>query len=39
MRIARTFKSSLFDTKHPIADPDVRLYVLLSIFSAFQLFA
>ena len=27
------------DAEHPIADSDVRLYVLLPVFSAFQLFA
>ena len=27
------------DPQHPIADSDVRLYVLLPVFSAFQLFA
>ena len=31
--------SLLFDAEHPIADSDVRLYVLLPVFSAFQLFA
>ena len=31
--------ASLFDAEHPIADSDVRLYVLLPVFSAFQLFA
>ena len=30
--------SLLFDAEHPIADSDVRLYVLLPVFSAFQLF-
>lgn len=40
MTIHRFLKVSLlFDAEHPIADSDVRLYVLLPVFSAFQLFA
>ena len=33
------FRNCSLDPQHPIADPNVRLYVLLPIFSAFQLFA
>ena len=33
------FRNCSLDPQHPIADSNVRLYVLLSIFSAFQLFA
>lgn len=30
---------NLFYPQHPVADADVRLYILLPAFSAFQLFA
>ena len=33
------FRNYLLDAEHPIADSDVCLYVLLPVFSAFQLFA
>ena len=33
------FRNCSLDPQHPIADSDVRLYVLLPVFSAFQLFA
>ena len=33
------FRNCSLDAEHPIADSNVRLYVLLPIFSAFQLFA
>ena len=33
------FRNCSLDPQHPIADSNVRLYVLLPVFSAFQLFA
>ena len=33
------FKNCSLDAQHPIADSDVRLYVLLPAFPIFQLFA